>query len=157
MMFCKLKLLVDVWKIKRCEMSLNLILINSRRNHHYHSQRSARSNIDMGHYHQYNGASPILVNGHKYHPQHAQLQSQYSMQQHPSRPISSFYEYETINPNGNYRKIGDHFNPLQNSNSSSKIVNGSSSVRITGNVSRGPLPDMKSQQHHRGPFITQVN
>lgn len=138
------------WKV-----FLKCFTFDSRRNHHYHSQRSARSNIDMGHYHQYNGASPIVVNGHKYHPSHAQqLQSQYSMQQHPSRPISSFYEYETINPNGNYRKIGDHFNPLQNSSSSSKIVNGSSSVRITGNLPRGQLPEMKS--HHRGPFITQV-
>lgn len=72
------------------------------------------------------------------------------------RPVSSFYEYETINPNGNYRKIGDHFNPLQNSNSNSKILNGTSSVRITGNVARGQIPEMKSQHHHRGPFITQV-
>lgn len=112
----------------------------------------------MGQYHQYNGSSPIIVNGHKYHPQHAQLQSQISMQQqHSMRPISSFYEYETINPNGHYRKLGEQFIPLQNSNSSSKIVNGSSSVRITGNSTRGQIPDMKSQQHHRGPFITQVN
>jgi hypothetical protein len=116
----------------------------------------------MGHYHQYNGMSPVIVNGHKYHhPQHAQLQAaqQHSMQQQSMRPVSSFYEYETINPNGNYRKIGDHFNPLQNSNSSNKIVNGTSSVRITGNIARGQIPDMKSQQQqqHRGPFITQVN
>lgn len=131
---------------------------HSRRNHHYHSQRSARSNIDMGHYHQYNGSSPIIVNGHKYHhPQHPQIQAQHAMQQQQMRPVSSFYEYETINPHGNYRKIGEHFNPLQNSNSSSKIVNGSSSVRVTGNVARGQIPDMKPQQHHRGPFITQVN
>lgn len=59
-----------------------------------------------------------------------------------------------INPNGHYRKLNDQFIPLQNSNSSSKIVNGSSSVRITGNNMRGPIPDMKQ---HRGPFITQVN
>lgn len=131
--------------------------INSRRNHHYHSQRSARSNIDMGHYHQYSGASPVIVNGHKYHhPQHAQHQQQHSMQSHSMRPVSSFYEYETINPNGSYRKIGDHFNPLNNNNNSNKIVNGTSSVRITGNVARGQIPDMKAQQHHRGPFITQV-
>jgi hypothetical protein len=110
----------------------------------------------MGHYQHYGGVSPVVVNGHKYHPQHAQLQSQHAMQQHSMRPISSFYEYETINPNGNYRKIGDHFNPLQTSSSNGKIVNGSSSVRITGNVARGQIPDMKSQQHHRGPFITQV-
>lgn len=110
----------------------------------------------MGHYHQYSGVSPIVVNGHKYHQQQAQLQAQHSLQQHPMRPVSSFYEYETINPNGNYRKIGDHFNQLQNSNSNNKIVNGSSSVRITGNVTRGQIPDMKPQQH-RGPFITQVN
>lgn len=132
------------------------MLFDSRRNHHYHSQRSVRSNIDMGHYHQYSGTTPIIVNGHKYHPQHAQLQSQHSMQQQQMRPASSFYEYETINPNGNYRKIGEHFNPLQNSSSSSKIGNGSSSVRITGNIARGQIADMKSQQHHRGPFITQV-
>lgn len=129
---------------------------HSRRNHHYHSQRSVRSNVDMGQYHQYNGASPVIVNGHKYHhPQHQQLQAQHAMQQQ-MRPVSSFYEYETINPHGNYRKLGEHFNPLQNSNSSSKIVNGSSSVRVTGNVARGQIPDMKAQQHHRGPFITQV-
>lgn len=131
------------------------LVFDSRKNHHYHSQRSARSNVDMGQYHHYNGASPIVVNGHKYQPQHAQIQAQLSMQQHSMRPISSFYEYETINPNGNYRKIGDHFNPLQNSNT--KILNGSSSVRITGNPSRGQIPDMKPQQQHRGPFITQVN
>lgn len=74
--------------------------------------------------------------------------------QHHMRPISSYYEYEMINPNGNYRKLGEQFNPLQNSNSSGKIVNGTSSVRITGNNMRAPIPDMKQQ--HRGPFITQV-
>jgi hypothetical protein len=78
--------------------------------------------------------------------------------QHHMRPISSFYEYETINPNGYYRKLGDNFNPLQNSNSSSKITNGTSSVRITGaNSARAPIPDMNmSMGKHRGPFITQV-
>lgn len=132
---------------------LIISLTFSRKNHHYHSQRSARSNVDMGHYHQYNAASSIIVNGHKYHPQQAQLQAQYSMHQHPTTPISSFYEYETINPNENYRKIGDHFNPLQNS--SSKIFNGSSSVRVSGNTLRRPIPDLKPHQHP-GPFITQV-
>lgn len=108
----------------------------------------------MGH-HQYNGAgaSTVVVNGHKYHPQHAQIKAQLAMQQHTMRPISSFYEYETINPHGNYRKIGDHYNQLQHNN---KIVNGSSSVRIAGNASRGQIPDMKAQQQHRGPFITQL-
>lgn len=83
------------------------------------------------------------------------------------RPISSYYEYETINPNGHYRKLGEQFMPLQiqNSNSSGKIVNGSSSVRITGNAMRGQIPESmkgqqqqqpQQQQHHRGPFITQV-
>jgi hypothetical protein len=126
----------------------------SRRNHHYHSQRSAR-NIDLSHYHQYNGISPI-ANGHKYSQQASQHHQPQSMQH--MRPISSYYEYETINPNGHYRKLGEQFIPLQNSNSSGKIVNGSSSVRITGNSMRGPIPDMnmKSQQQHRGPFITQV-
>lgn len=128
-----------------------LLIFYSRRNHHYHSQRSAR-NVDLSHYHPFNGVSPI-VNGHKYpqqQPPHHQPQSL----QHHMRPISSFYEYETINPNGHYRKLGgEQFVPLQNNNSSGKIVNGTSSVRITGNSMRAPIPDMKN---HRGPFITQV-
>lgn len=74
---------------------------------------------------------------------------------HHMRPISSYYEYETINPNGHYRKLGESpFIPLQNSNSSSKIINGTSSVRITGSSTRGPIPEQMKQ--HRGPFITQV-
>lgn len=129
---------------------------NSRRNHHYHSQRSARSNIDMGNYHQYSGVSPVTGNDHKYQHQQFQLKTQQSLLNRPIRPTSSFYEYETINPNGNYRKIGDHFNPLQNSNSSCKNVSGSSSVRITGNVVRAQISDSNQQQQQRGPFITQV-
>ncbi|KAG5681514.1 hypothetical protein PVAND_010940 [Polypedilum vanderplanki] len=127
----------------------------SRRNQHYHSQRSAR-NVDLTHFHQYNGLAPI-ANGHKYpHPAQQQQQPQ-SMQQHHMRPISSYYEYETINPNGHYRKLGEHFIPLQNSNSSSKIINGTSSVRVSGSTQqRGPIPDMNMKQH-RGPFITQVH
>lgn len=133
---------------------MNFYHFYSRRNHHYHSQRSAR-NVDLTHYHQYNGVSPI-VNGHKLAQQHQQQQSQHHQpqsMQHHMRPVSSYYEYEMINPNGHYRKLNDQFIPLQNSNSSSKIVNGTSSVRITGNNMRGPIPDMKQ---HRGPFITQV-
>jgi hypothetical protein len=127
--------------------------VYSRRNHHYHSQRSAR-NVDLTHYHPFNGVSPI-VNGHKLAQPHQQPSQHHQPQsmQHHMRPISSYYEYEMINPNGHYRKLNDQFIPLQNSNSSSKIVNGSSSVRITGNNMRGPIPDMKQ---HRGPFITQV-
>lgn len=110
----------------------------------------------MSHYHQYNGVSPI-ANGHKY-IQHSSQHHQPQSMQH-MRPISSYYEYETINPNGNYRKLGEQFIPLQNSISSGKIVNGSSSVRITGNAMRGTIPDMSNikGQQHRGPFITQVN
>ncbi|KAL7027972.1 hypothetical protein ACKWTF_005666 [Chironomus riparius] len=126
----------------------------SRRNQHYHSQRSAR-NVDLGHYHQFNGVSPI-INGHKYPQQSPQQQQQQQPQSmHHMRPISSYYEYETINPNGHYRKLGEHPFPLQNSNSSSKIINGSSSVRITGSSVRGPIPEQMKQ--HRGPFITQVH
>lgn len=133
---------------------LLILSLYSRRNHHYHSQRSAR-NVDMTHYHQYNGVSPI-VNGHKLAHQHQQPQHhQPQSMQHHMRPVSSYYEYEMINPNGHYRKLGEQFIPLQNSNSSSKIINGSSSVRITGNAMRGPIPE--SMKQHRGPFITQVS
>lgn len=113
--------------------------------------------MDLGHYHQFNGLSPI-VNGRKYAQQTQQQQQQQQQQpqsMHHMRPISSFYEYETINPNGHYRKIGEHPFPLQNSSSNSKIINGSSSVRISGSSSRGPIPEQMKQ--HRGPFITQVS
>jgi hypothetical protein len=134
-------------------LKFNIDDIFSRRNQHYHSQRSAR-NVDLTHFHQYNGLAPI-ANGHKYPHQTQQQQQQHQPQsmQHHMRPISSYYEYETINPNGHYRKLGEHFIPLQNSNSSSKIINGTSSVRIAGAQQRAPIPDMKQ---HRGPFITQV-
>ena len=82
------------------------------------------------------------VNSHKYHQQ---LQQQH--QQNQQRPISSYYEYETINTNGSYRKIADQSGvkwPSQPSNGMKNgnhlIVSGTSSVRS-----------------NMGPFVTQVH
>lgn len=132
--------------------------IKSRRNQHYHSQRSVRSNVDNGIYHHYNGGSPMMANGHhQYSPSQFQAMPPTTNHSKQVRPASSFYEYETINPNGFYRKIEEQYNQIHINN---KIINGSSSVRIGQGSSRAPIPDMSGKQTQGRPsgppFITQV-
>jgi hypothetical protein len=140
------------------------MIFNSRRNQHYHSQRSVRSNIDNGnyHHHQYNSGSPIILNGHGHQYSPSQFQASpinhnnnnSSNNSSKMRPASSYYEYETSpNPNGFYRKIEEQYNQIQINH---KIINGSNSVRVGGSSQqRAPIPDTM-KPHNRGPFITQV-
>lgn len=99
-----------------------------------------------------------MPNGHhQYSPSQFQAMPTTTNHSKQIRPASSFYEYETINPNGLYRKIvEEQYNQIHINN---KIINGSSSVRVGQGSSRAPIPDMsgKQPQGRSGPpFITQV-
>ncbi|KAH8342926.1 hypothetical protein KR059_001817 [Drosophila kikkawai] len=109
----------------------------SRRHQHYHSQRSARSQ-DISMHSTSSGSQPSS----------AQPQSQAN----GMRPMSSYYEYETVQQ----QRVGS----IKHSHSSSAASSSSSPINVPhwkAAAMNGYSPaSLNSSARSRGPFVTQV-
>ncbi|XP_039233717.1 partitioning defective 3 homolog isoform X2 [Drosophila yakuba] len=110
----------------------------SRRHQHYHSQRSARSQ-DVSMHSTSSGSQPGSL---------AQPQSQ----SNGVRPMSSYYEYETVQQ----QRVGS----IKHSHSSSATSSSSSPINVPhwkAAAMNGYSPaSLNSSARSRGPFVTQV-
>lgn len=110
----------------------------SRRHQHYHSQRSARSQ-DVSMHSTSSGSQPGSL---------AQPQAQ----SNGVRPMSSYYEYETVQQ----QRVGS----IKHSHSSSATSSSSSPINVPhwkAAAMNGYSPaSLNSSARSRGPFVTQV-